>query len=439
MEGEYFRSCYSKKKGWKDTREPMSEREGEEGSLFNHQGHTPGVLANWYRSSGNEAALRLSGELVRFLTKPRLWDLPGADDPNVFGYSGENAHWTGHFHGHVNTLRAILEYASAVNDARLKEFVRSGYEWARSRGIARIGLFDEQGCGTARMIGLAVKLTDAGVGDYWEDVDQYIRNNGSELQLASLDEIRKLCEGPRQTGAEGFTEKVARAYGVPRLYPDRIVAPLENADRVAERSVGGFGRLQLPFGGRAVRKSIICCNSHGNMGLFYAWEGALRYADGTARVNLLLNRASPWLDVESHLPYEGRVVIRNKAAREAWIRVPLWVDAGKVRTWVGAGEIGPTWFGRFLRVTGLKPGDVVDLRFPIVQTTEQYTLASPYPDKKPRDRKFTLTLRGNTLVRSDPPLAPEGYPFYRRDHLIGAERAPTRKVARAVTRAAIRW
>jgi hypothetical protein len=180
---EYFRSCYIKGRGWKDITEPENEKKGEEGSLFNHQGHIPGALATWYQLTGNKQALRLSGELVRFLTKPKFWaDWGGGEYPGVLG--AEHAHFTGHWHGHINTLRAILEYALATNDQRLKAFVRDGYEWARQGGFARIGLFgDNQGCACGRIIGLAVKLTYAGIGDYWEDVDQYIRNQGVEMQF----------------------------------------------------------------------------------------------------------------------------------------------------------------------------------------------------------------------------------------------------------------
>ena len=182
---EYLRSCYTQR-GWKDTTEPQNEKGGEEGSLFNHQGHMPGVLANWYRLTGNEHALRLSGQLVRFLMKPDFWADWGAGEyPFVVGE--EHSHWHGHYHGHINTLRAILEYAVAANDARLKAFVRDGYEWTRQLLVARLGYFDQQGCGTARMIGLAAKLSDAGVGDYWEDVDQYIRNHGVEQQITDED------------------------------------------------------------------------------------------------------------------------------------------------------------------------------------------------------------------------------------------------------------
>ena len=136
MDREYFRSCYIKGRDWKGTAEPENEKGGEEGSLFNHQGHIPGALANWHLLTGNKQALRLSGQLVRFLTKPKFWaDWKGGEYPGVFG--PEHAHWQGHWHGYINTLRAVLEYSIATHDARLKAFVRDGYEWARQPNWAR--------------------------------------------------------------------------------------------------------------------------------------------------------------------------------------------------------------------------------------------------------------------------------------------------------------
>ena len=37
--------------------------------------------------------------------------------------------------------------------------------------------------------------------------------------------------------------------------------------------------------------------------LYDAWESIVRCLDDMAQVNLLLKRASPWLDVDSYLPY----------------------------------------------------------------------------------------------------------------------------------------
>ncbi|MBI2951380.1 hypothetical protein HYY27_04755 [bacterium] len=415
-EKEYMRSCYTRR-GWKDTAEPSNEKSGEEGSLFNHQGHIPGALANWYGLTGNEQALRLSGELVRFYTRPQFWADFEQEYPMVAG--AEHAHWQGHFHGYLNTLRAILEYAVAANDARLKAFVRDGYEWARQAGFARIGYVgDVQGCGCGRLIGLAVKLTDAGVGDYWEDVDQYIHNQGVEMQIMPEDRdyLWSLSEGKPAPPDQ-----------------DRIAGDVASTDRVIERIMGGFA-------GRIAKNVVwLCCSPHGGMGLFYAWDGTLRHADGVVRVNLLLNRASPWMDVHSHLPYEGRVVLKNKTAREAFARIPLWVDRSSVRATLGGKELTNVWFGNYLRFEGLRPGDALTLRFPMVETTEWWTVPKlrqsfPGPDPQVHACRF----KGNTLVEISPPLVP-GCPLYsRRSHYLKNE-APMTKVTRFVTPQRLKW
>ncbi len=69
---------------------------------------------------------------------------------------------------------SLLDFALIADDNRLKLFVRDAYDWARQNGISRLGLFNgsgnTEGCTVADMVGLAVALTDAGVGDYWDDV-----------------------------------------------------------------------------------------------------------------------------------------------------------------------------------------------------------------------------------------------------------------------------
>ncbi len=414
---EYFRSCYLKGRGWKDTAEPADEKHGEEGSLFCHQGHTPGVLANWYLLTGNKQALRLSGELVRFYTKPKFWaDSKGGDYPGTVG--AEHAHWTGHFHGYINVLRATLEYAIATNDARLKAFVRDGYEWARQAGFSRIGLVgDAQGCGCGRLIGLATKLTYAGVGDYWEDVDQYIRNQGVEMQFTPDDipYLKKLGEGKPAPPEHPSMTRVG----------------------VIEATVGGYANNDLPF----KNSSGLCCCPHGNMGLFYAWDGTLRYSEGRAQVNLLLNRASPWMDIDSYIPYEGKVVLRNKTAREALVRIPLYVNMSAVECRIGDRKVQPEWFGRYLRLGHLKAGDVVTIEFPVEETIEHWTAPpqGPYLLPLPGGTRYTCKFKGNTLIEISPPLAPGSWLYQQRPQQYRAGQAPIKKVTRFVSPLVLRW
>jgi hypothetical protein len=432
MEEEYYRSCFVKGKGWKDTSEPDNEKGGEEGSLFNHQGHIAGALANWYMLTGNRQALKLSGELVRFLTKPKFWaDWKGGEYPGVVGK--EHAHWQGHFHGHINTLRAILEYAVAANDVGLKQFVRDGYEWARQQEWVKIGcvISDPQGCGCGRLIGLAVKLTDAGVGDYWEDVDLYIRNQGVEMQFTD-DDLAHLR-----------TEQEKDAY---LRYSD--IGKDSNAPQ-------GEAALNAMLGGFSFGPSKIgwagCCSPHGNMGLFYAWDGALRCSDGVARVNLLLNRASPWMDIDSYLPYEGKVVLRNKTAREAFVRMPLYADLATVRCEVNGHEVSPGLVGRYLRFERLVAGDAVTIKFPATAWTEKWTLSvqssNGFPGW-PAGTVFSVQFKANTVVDLSP-LPAEGvritdygtvfHPYQNRKQQFAGDKARLKKVTRFVTPVVLKW
>ncbi len=51
----------------------------------------------------------------------------------------------------------------------------------------------------------------------------------------------------------------------------------------------------------------ICCPGNANHALFYTWESIVRADEnGHATINLLLNRASRWLDIDSYLPYEAK-------------------------------------------------------------------------------------------------------------------------------------
>ena len=83
---------------------------------------------------------------------------------------------------------------------------------------------------------------------------------------------------------------------------------------------------------RDYAESTGCCNGNCSRMLYYVWGNIVTADDGKLRVNLLLNRASPWADVDSWLPYEGRVAISMKTAKEALlVRVPEWVDQQQSR------------------------------------------------------------------------------------------------------------
>jgi len=161
----------------------------------------------------------------------------------------------------------------------------------------------------------------------------------------------------------------------------------------------------------------------------HAQRQAQTGVDGIAQVNLLLNRASPWLDVDSCLPYEGKVVIRNKTAKRLYVRIPLWVNRKEVQC-VNSVQTPSSWFGNYLIFDALGEEDVVTIEFPMVETTEKYTV---------RDQQFTCQFRGNTLVDISPRPEGAGYPLYTKRGQYKAEKAPMKTVTRYVSPTIIEW
>jgi hypothetical protein len=95
--------------------------------------------------------------------------------------------------------------------------------------------------------------------------------------------------------------------------------------RLIARIVGGCGTGEPT----AIRPEINAVATADTAAAFYyAWHGITRFDEEArvAQVNLFLNRVSPWLDVESSLPYEGKVILRNKRANTILVRLPMWLN-----------------------------------------------------------------------------------------------------------------
>jgi hypothetical protein len=338
------------------------------------------------------------------------------------------------FEGHLTaltlTFQGLIEYAIAANDASLKDFVRQGYEHMRNLGLARIGMWGEN-MANSFMAGIAIKLSDAGAGDYWDDVDSCVRNTMAEDQFVDAALLRQLC----------------RERGVPSEVGEFSIERLLGCLRHA-------GTIQTWV--LDPTQNGVCAAGPYLEGHYFAWEAITRCRDGAAQINLLLNRAAAALDIESHLPYEGKVVIRNKLARTLAVRIPRWVDRRQIRCQVNDRDVGWHWVGNYLVPDRIAPGAVLTLQFPVVETRETYYLTPPGSDlewyrHKADFPEYVLEFKGNTCLKVDftnraqfkieswsDPAELTGYPVYRREH-YRAPQAPFRKVSRYVAPRVIEW
>ena len=438
--GGWGEPCSYPRSGWLNTDEAQDETEGGEGAVTCMQSHQIYAAAHWYAQSGAPVALDLAARLSRYCMLPRFWGgVPDPDGPRQrrpgdraprrpdppFTAGHELGHWFSHFHARAITLRGLLEFALVAGDAGIAEFVRRSYEFTLTRGIPRMGWINTspaageimESCALGDLVGLGIRLSDAGLGDYWDDVDAVARNQLVEQQFVRADDLRRV--------SEQFKDK---EWDRANAHPGELCF-----DDVFERSVGVFAGQGLPT---SIPNPWVmhCCTGNATQGLYYAWEGIVREHGDKAVVNLFLNRASRLVEVGSYLPYEGKVVIGNKAARRVAVRIPSWVDVRALRADVSGVARELDWTGRYVHFDGLKPADAITLTFPVVERELRYTVNA----HTPWEQQYSCAFKGSTLVDiapRDPSLT--SCPIYQRSHMR-ASKAPMRQVERFVADKVVR-
>lgn len=388
---------YPRLSGWTHTDEPATGQEGTEGATTFYLGLPIRGLICWYQRSSDERYLALSRKLANFITQPRYWGAVVEHEP---AFGATRAHFWGHFHGTLAALRSILEYALVANDYRLLSFVRDGFEWAWHHLAPRLGVDTGlEGCATGDLTALGIQLSLAGMGDFWDQVDVVVRNALAEAQVTDLQALQRLnSAGPERPKDSPWG--VNQDFRFANSYQRQALPGQEATVGVLERSIGGFafqlinGRFQSPF-------EMACCTANGNQGFYYAWEAAVRGAGNTATVNLWFNRFSPWLDLLSYLPYEGKVVIRNKKARNLQVRIPGWVNTGALVCRLNGSPIVPAWAGRYAGFYDLPLQAEIILDFPLVKETAQVLIPFLNARQYRGVAKATYHFKGSTCIGVD--------------------------------------
>lgn len=324
----------------------------------------------------------------------------------------------GHFHNHTIGALSILEYGLAARDRNVLEWVNSGYQWAKTQGSDLVGFFPEniinnrypfcESCEVGDMIAIGVKLSEAGVGDHWDDIDRWVRNTFAEQQL---------------TDGQWF-------YEFAKTQPAQPVAANETAEGVAERNIGAFAGWASGNEWAGQIGIQQCCLGNAARALYYVLQGMVQHQDQSLRVNLLLNRATPWADVYSHVPYEGRVELKIKQpCNKVSVRAPEWCPQGtpELVCRVNGAPRKLTWEGRYVNAGHASPSDRLVITFPISERTVKETIG---------DVPYTLTIKGSTVTTIDPP--GRYGPLYNRAYFREPQ-APRKKVKRFVPDETIVW
>jgi len=305
-----------------------------------------------------------------------------------------------HFHTHTMVILVTLEIVQMTGDKELLNLALQRFNFGASRDSKSeplVGFFPEwmdhkivtsETCEVADMIMAGIMLSKLGH-DKWDDVDRWIRNQYAENQLMRIDWI---------------TDGHLKTYDRSKQQKNMTYTTVN----VAERSLGAFAGWPTANDWQWEPRGISimqCCTVNGAKALYYTWKNILDYNDGQLRVNLLLNRASKWADVDSHIPYQGRVDVTARQALNLEVRIPGYVSLKDVQCEVGGQPRGLSFDGRYAKVGKMKKGRTATLTFPLSLHTETTNI---------QGTDYTFTLKGSTVVQVEP----QGtiHPLYQRGH-----------------------
>ena len=373
-----------------------------------HVGKTMRALSTWFLLVNDLQALStttLLSNFIRNYSGGLFWRVPAGFPENP----GEG-HFAGHIHMFSNGLMGILWEAEArlKNDPTdafawtLIEFVKKSYFFIRTmhaEAATALGNFGEI-CQVANMLRLAVKLNELGAGDFSEDIERWTRNQIYESQIRGEITIVSHPGDP-------LTDKVGEK--VIGLFFEDATHALAIPDRINDQ-----GSLTL---------QLVACGL-GNVihGIYDVWEHIVRFKKNIARINLLMNRTTWFMDIESEIPYRGVVHVKTRTSlgpiNIIEMRIPDGVRAENVQVSANGVAIQYSWNANYVRIPNARPNTHYVVRFPLpfrevtirqVRNQNQNWAESSYsPDpgngldygfhEHSAENIFIGTLRGNTLM-----------------------------------------
>jgi len=345
-------------------------------------------LVKYYQVTGSRRALEMAEGLANFIVDYQHTSITGNA---VLGISN--------VHGALFAVAGVVRAAQVTGNREHLEWADRMVEYASDKLASDFGWVMEmesgqhmkpgdsnscETCCVVDMIQSALMLARAGYPKYWDLVDRYVRNYFTEAQIMDTGWMRS-------TVKRG--DNVSSSF---REVPQRV-----------RGCFVGWGAPNDLVDEKARVKNAIqnCCGPHGAWGLFLVWHRIITRDDSGIRVNLSLNKESPWCRLDSYIPYSGRVDVTMYEDSPLAVRVPGHVDKSGVRCSVDGKKAAVKWDGEYVCFESLKAWQVATVEYPLEQEFSKEILDGV---------KYTVEWKGNTVLSIDPP--GRIVPIFQREH-----------------------
>jgi hypothetical protein len=189
--------------------------------------------------------------------------------------------------------------------------------------------------------------------------------------------------------------------------PDRALPAGDflQRDRVSKALNGSWASWSMPNSlDSCLTKVEGCCLGAGIRACFLVWEHIVEQEGDLVRVNMALSRNSPWAEVISYLPFEGRIEIRIHRVKKLQVRLPVWITPEQVKATINGKTATVVHLAGYAEFENLEPADQVQLEFPVPETITEERVGGV---------NYRVRWRGNTVTGIDP--KGRKYPLYERE------------------------
>ncbi len=357
-----------------------------------------GPLVKWYELTGEELALDTARRLVNFFTRDSFYFGPeGSFESLEVVPPGSWDRINGHTHTRMGAIAGILKYANVVGDRNVLEFGKRAFDWFYHGYCLVTGWcpeflgrypIEQEGCETCTLMDLiaaGLELCHAGFDEYWSIVERVTRNQLIEQQVTDTS-FMGFCND--------FTRREFQEYPI---HPDTVLG-----------AFGGWCGINDFVGNNVYSRCLMhCCGPSGIKALYLAWHNAVTFNQGKLRINLLFSRRSRYADVRSFDPVEGRVEIQVHQSCELEIRLPDWVEKGKVRLKTNGQPVNFNWKGTRMSAGPVRAGTRVEVIYPLRTCTIT---------EKAGSVEYRTRWLGDTTISISP--AGQFVPLYQREKLV---------------------
>ena len=357
-------------------------------------------LIEYYKWTGNKKAFELASGFADYIVKHHD-SSSSVITPSAYGVVEGDFNVTsnkpGHkkrvlkianTHGALFTIGGILRVAEIAHDTNQVKWAKKLVDYTIKHLATSFGWVPEheddrllgpsetqssEGCAVADLINCCIYLARNGYPEYWNLVERYTRNYLEEAQLKNSSWMNSTF-GRKDNVHESYIKIPERAIGsyVGWGDPNDFVNPTARAKNSIQN----------------------CCGPHCAWATYLVWHNIVTKNNEGVYVNLLLNKRTPFCEVLSYLPYNGRVDVEMYVNSNLHLMIPDWVKKSEVVLKVNGAVANTEWDNAYLLVANLKKGDKITINYPM----RIVTMADTIPGKG----IYRTTWKGNTVVNIDP-------------------------------------